>query len=113
MAKKIIKLTESDLHRIVDESIKKVLNEIGDTNRGQFMLGRLAGRKYANNHTADGFDEYGKIAKYANKQRPYNGMFNPFTSGYDVGYDGKDGQKGYDHYKESDDIERGLFNHQP
>ena len=28
--KKITKLTESDLHRIVKESVKKVLNEIGD-----------------------------------------------------------------------------------
>ncbi len=48
--KKTIRLSESDLHRVIKESVKRALNEIGDTNRGQYMLGRLAasidGRKY-------------------------------------------------------------------
>ena len=44
MNKKLIRLTESDLHRIVKESVNKVLNEIGDTPKGQYMLGRVAGR---------------------------------------------------------------------
>lgn len=43
--KKIIRLTKSDLHRLIIESTKRVLNEIGDTQRGQFMLGRLSSRK--------------------------------------------------------------------
>lgn len=56
--KKLIRLTEADLHRIVKESVNNVLNEIGDTERGQYMLGRLGARKYRNasederNHTA-------------------------------------------------------------
>ena len=41
MTKKLIRLTESDLHRIVKESVNKILNEIGDTAKGQYMLGRL------------------------------------------------------------------------
>lgn len=31
MNKKLIRLTESDLHRIVKESVNRILNEIGDT----------------------------------------------------------------------------------
>lgn len=44
MNKRLIRLTESDLHRIVKESVNRVLNEIGDTPKGQYMLGRVAGR---------------------------------------------------------------------
>lgn len=39
--KQIIKLTESQLHDMIIESVKECLNEIGDTRRGQYMLGRL------------------------------------------------------------------------
>lgn len=102
MNKKLIRLTESDLHRIVKESVNRVLNEIGNTNRGQYMLGRLAGRKYANNHNANGYDEAGKIANYAQQQRQYKSVYNPYTSGYDNGFEGKDGQEGYDYYKKMD-----------
>ena len=44
MNKKLIRLTESDLHRIVRESVNKVLNEIGDTKRGQNLIGQVAAR---------------------------------------------------------------------
>ena len=50
MNKKLIRLTENDLHKIVKESVKKIINEIGDTNRGQYMLGRLAAKKNAANY---------------------------------------------------------------
>ena len=41
--KKTVRLTESDLHRIVKESMKRVLNETkyGGTPKEQYMLGRL------------------------------------------------------------------------
>lgn len=39
--KKVIRLTESDLHKIV----RQCINEIGDTQFGQNMLGRLATRQ--------------------------------------------------------------------
>jgi hypothetical protein len=35
MAKKLIRLTENDLHRIVKESVQKILNEIGNTEKGR------------------------------------------------------------------------------
>lgn len=45
----VVRLTESKLKQIVAESVRKVLNEIGDTKRGQFMLGRAAAREYPKN----------------------------------------------------------------
>ena len=55
MNKKFIRLIESDLHRIVKESVQKILNEIGDTAKGQYMLGRLQGRQMSNvNSTGKG-----------------------------------------------------------
>jgi len=44
--KKLIRLTEGDLHRIIEGAVKRTLNEIGDTPRGQYMLGRLAARQH-------------------------------------------------------------------
>ena len=37
-------LTESDLHTMVTEAVCRILKEIGDTPKGQYMLGRLDGR---------------------------------------------------------------------
>ncbi len=45
MKKKVIRLTEQDLHRIVKESVRKIIKEAGDTNRGQYLLGRLRHRQ--------------------------------------------------------------------
>lgn len=42
--KKTVRLTESDLHKIIKESVKSVLNEIGDTPKGQYALGAVKGR---------------------------------------------------------------------
>ena len=41
-----MRLTEADMHRLISESVRKALiNEVGDTARGQYMLGRLAKRQ--------------------------------------------------------------------
>lgn len=42
-----IKLTEAELKKIISESVKKVLSEIGDTPRGQYALGAVKGRAAA------------------------------------------------------------------
>lgn len=44
-AKNQLNISESKLSNIIKESVKKVLNEIGDTAQGQYMLGRLAARQ--------------------------------------------------------------------
>ena len=54
MAKQIIKLTESDLHKIVKESVNKILNEVGDTINGYNKLIKL-GNRYR--------DKYGRTTK--------------------------------------------------
>ena len=43
----IIRLTESDLHKIVKESVNRILSEIGDTPRGNFALNAVKGRRAA------------------------------------------------------------------
>ena len=48
--KHTVKLSESQLRNMVAESVKGVLNEIGDTPAGQWMLGRLAGRQRNREH---------------------------------------------------------------
>lgn len=45
MKKQIIRLTEEDLHNIIKESVKKALNEIGNTPKGQYALGKLSQRQ--------------------------------------------------------------------
>jgi len=91
--KHTVKLSESQLRNMVAESVKGVLNEIGDTPAGQWMLGRLAGRQQ---NRAQGKEpgwntRYGKIkntttdaAQYAKSQRqtPYDDY--PFYQGRDL-----------------------------
>lgn len=43
--KNIVRLNENQLHNIIKKCINEALNEIGDTKRGQFMLGRLSSKK--------------------------------------------------------------------
>ena len=45
MGKKAIKLTKSEFNRLINESVNEILNEIGDTPNGQYMLGRLHARQ--------------------------------------------------------------------
>lgn len=72
--KKIIRLTESQLKRVISESVKKILNEIGDTNRGQYMLGRLHRR---HNTDADYLSGVDSQARKFNK-----GNWEVFDQGY-------------------------------
>ena len=83
MAKKqVIRLTEGDLHRIIKESVNNILNEIGDTHRGQYMLGRLKyrqssqGGKFARNTN---YIDAGETAYKANGGR--------YSNDYQQGYE--------------------------
>lgn len=66
MVKKVIRLSESDIHQIIRESINQILNEVGDTEDGQKKLGALARRKMD-----DGSLEDLEISNYAKKQRKH------------------------------------------
>lgn len=67
MNKQIIRLTESDLHRIIEESVKIYLNEIGDTPRGNFALNAVRGRAAARPRYHN--DKYGSVNARAKQQR--------------------------------------------
>ena len=101
MNKKLIRLTESDLHRIVKESVNRILNEYGNTSVGQKKLGALQARKVLNadgetvddlfaNQSKDG----GNVYNYAKKQRSHLGndsdewgnTINPLYKDYADGY---------------------------
>ena len=70
--KKLVRLTESDLHKIVNESIKKIMiNELGNTPNGQQMLGRDSGRAYSRGDYDYG-DEVMNYAENAADSIPYD-----------------------------------------
>ena len=62
--KRLIRLTESDLHKIVKESVNRILNEVGETEDGQDKLARLAAKKAVN-----GDKSYFDIDRYAKEKR--------------------------------------------
>ena len=101
MNKKLIRLTEGDLHKIVKESVNRILNEYGNTSVGQKKLGALQARKVLNadgetvddlfaNQSKDG----GNVYNYAEKQRSHLGndsdewgnTINPLYKDYADGY---------------------------
>lgn len=65
--KKTIKLTESDLHRIIMESVKQVINEIGDTDEGQYDLGCAAARRHWISITSNDREEADRNSEYADR----------------------------------------------
>jgi len=93
MNKKLIRLTESDLHRIVKESVNKIINEIGDTPRGQYALGAVDGRNNVNRFynqptSRAGFEAYSKAKKAREKEtnwKKWNRMDNAYTAGRNYG----------------------------
>jgi hypothetical protein len=62
-----VRLSESDLHRIIKEAVVGVLNEIGDTKHGQFALNAVRGRAHA--RPAYHNDKYGSVPNRAKQQR--------------------------------------------
>ena len=101
MEKRIIRMTESDLHNLVKESVKRILKEYGDTPEGQKKLGALQARKVLNadgnttdelfaNQTRNGREIY----DYAKGQRSHMGddsdefgnTINPLYKNYANGY---------------------------
>ena len=98
---KKIRLTEGDLHKIVKESVKRVLKEYGDTEKGQERLGALQARKVINadGDTVDDFfinqsKEGGKVYNYAKKAREpfgkdsdeFGNTISPMYKAYTKGY---------------------------
>lgn len=114
MKKNRIRLTESQLHKVIKESVKKVLNEIGDTEKGQYALGALEARKdnlakqeyqkgnYRNDY---GYQSSGVMAHAQQGRANANGGDEFDTSNADGYYKAKNmynaNQQGYRNYMSS------------
>lgn len=99
--KKIIRLTESDLHRIIENSINTVLNEIGDTDSGKDAIAQVQGRAAA------------RIMKDPSHAAKYQKTYNDAENRLKGQKNGKGFQKGFQKgIKEAknDDIENGIDN---
>lgn len=90
MNKKQIRLTESDLHRIIRESVNKILNEIGDSEYGQYMLGRLSKKKSLKGKSKEAKD----VFDYASNKRreeidnpSWNNRFHYMGGAYGLGWE--------------------------
>ena len=69
--KQTIKLRESELKRIIAESVKRVLKESGDTKRGSYLMGRAAQRDLGRGYMSNFND---KDDKASNKDAFNQGM---------------------------------------
>ena len=102
-----VRLTESDLHRMIREAVIKAINEVGDSNRGQYMLGALAARKKMQGMEKGITDDksgYNDVSKYAaNKRNNTNGEKMKQNSFYNGFHSGKDSREyGYNYMKNLD-----------
>ena len=84
MRKNRIRLTESQLQNIIKESVKNVLNEIGNTTDGQIALGALSARKKGikgyNDGKVDDIDDY--ASRQANKSENPSRLSNAYHDSY-------------------------------
>lgn len=73
--KQVIRLTENDLHKIVEESVRKILNEYGE-GEGQEKLGTAYMMAMNRVRSMDGEDmeRARRIANYAGEKRKKHGI---------------------------------------
>lgn len=71
-SKDIMAANESKLSRIVKESVNRILNEIGDTAKGQYMLGRLQGRQMGNGNRQQAMNTQNYASKQLGSRTPQN-----------------------------------------
>ena len=104
--KRTIRLTESDLHRIVMESVQQVINEIGDTPKGQYMLGRLQGRQAANGNRQQAMNTMSYATKQQGSRTPKNFQYHDvMTTANNMGNrDEKDPQLSQDRMTDGSNI---------
>ena len=98
--KKIIRLTEGDLHRIVKNSVKRILREEYEygikndpsSTKGQFELGKLS-RKWDDEHDnfrggPNDIDEYARKARLKGARgdkKKFDTLYDYFCDGYEYG----------------------------
>ena len=85
--KKVLRLTESDLHRIIKESVKKALNEIGDTKKGQYNLGALNGRNIKRMYDSIDANNVNDAEKYRRQSDEVIAKSDEHCNGFDDMFD--------------------------
>ncbi len=80
--KRTIRLRESELRRMISESVNGILNEIGNTKRGQYMLGRLKNRQSNGGGKFFRGINYNDAGDYA-----YKANGNSYSNDYQEGYE--------------------------
>ena len=101
ISKKLIRLTEQDLHNIVKESVKKIMKEAMNTKPGQFQGGRLAYRKGEQKPIPG--QNIGKLRKDPNA--PIFNYAEKAAKKAKLGGYGSDFRKGYDYEQTLDDFD--------
>ena len=101
MNKKLIRLTESDLHRFIKESVNEVLNEIGDSEKSHEYLGTISGYYEAQGNSDKANRAY-NLSTRLQKNRNNGQLYDPnseesaseyrrnsyaYTNGFDKGWD--------------------------
>ena len=99
--KQRIRLTESDLHRIIKESVNEVLNELGDSDRIHNYLGTISGY-YEAQGNRDKANRAFNLSNRLQKNRNNGQLYDPnseksaseyrknsyaYTNGFDKGWD--------------------------
>ena len=94
MNKKLIRLTESDLHKIVKESVNKVLTEL-DWKTYASAANKSNRRYFENGHNKKDLGRVGKFSdaavkafkeKYPEVVNQTDRKFDPYCDGYGMGY---------------------------
>ena len=89
------RLTNEQFNRMVTEAVSQILQEIGNTPKGQYMLGKLAKRN--KDYPSKNSETYDKIDNFANRQRKHVPTYD--QNGYSIkgGKEYRDDmQKSYD-----------------
>ena len=97
--KRTIRLKESELKKIIDESVRRVLKESGDTKRGSYLMGRAAQRDLRRGYMSNFND---KDDKASNKDAFNQGMEDQWDM-----LDNRRLKSNYDTYKMEDMDELG------
>lgn len=80
--RRTVRLREGELRRMIAESVRRVLNESGNTKRGQYMLGRLKNRQSNGGGKFFRGTNYNDAGDYA-----YETNGNSYSNDYQKGYD--------------------------
>lgn len=82
-------ITESDLQQMVTEAVNRIINEIGDTPRGQYMLGKVGGRAAKRQMSHIGDKKFSDLQfDSADKAKEHNGgkLSKEYLKGHDDGF---------------------------